>query len=154
MLCNSTEPCILFNRYIQFTIRIGSHSTVNTCPSGDLSHDHLGEVLLTSSCNAGTSWELLKQFDSSSYREPRSGCIFCQLQRIICLCRPRQWLSKKKWYFVSFTQSLPNCMTLWWTMNQVLPNISYFCSICSELNLLHISFLVCCVLVWVSVLYA
>lgn len=69
-----------FGRYLQFTIRVGSHSTTNTCPSPDMSHDRSGEVLLIYSCNAGTTWELLKQFDSIGYREPRysvwNGCIY------------------------------------------------------------------------------
>ncbi|XP_071817155.1 reelin-like isoform X2 [Apostichopus japonicus] len=77
--------------YLQFTIRVGSHSTTNTCPSPDMSHDRSGEVLLMYSCNAGTTWELLKQFYSIGYREPRTVLIALPDEAKGSTCKFRWW---------------------------------------------------------------
>ncbi|KAI1888402.1 hypothetical protein AGOR_G00184780 [Albula goreensis] len=55
-------------RYLQFTLRLGSRSTLSSCPAPD----HPGEgVLLHYSSDNGITWTLLQHYSYQGFHEPR-----------------------------------------------------------------------------------
>lgn len=59
---------MLFSRYLQFNIRVGSNSPVSDCPPPD---DSKEVVILDYSCDGGINWNLLKTFSMKDYRTPQ-----------------------------------------------------------------------------------
>ena len=55
----------MYFRYLQFNIRVGSHSSVSQCPPPDRTKEL---VILDYSCNGGVTWSLLKTFNIFNYR--------------------------------------------------------------------------------------
>lgn len=66
-------------RYLQFTLRLGSRSTLSSCPAPD----QPGEgVLLHYSSDNGITWTLLQHYAYQGFHEPRYLlCLGC-----VCVC--------------------------------------------------------------------
>ncbi|XP_033646479.1 reelin-like isoform X1 [Asterias rubens] len=76
------------SRYLQFTVRIGSHSSVGTCPSSD---DQSEGLLLLYTCNNGIEWQLLKHMEYDGYKTPRGEVIHLPESAKCNACRFRWW---------------------------------------------------------------
>ncbi|KAL8563520.1 hypothetical protein ACOMHN_064345 [Nucella lapillus] len=72
--------------YLQFSIRVGSHSVKSDCPP---SSDGRDVVILEYSCDGGITWTFMKDFAQDYYRIPRSDSVtlpqasrgeFCQFR--------------------------------------------------------------------------
>lgn len=73
-------------RYLQFTLRLGSRSTLSSCPAPD----QPGEgVLLHYSSDNGITWTLLQHYAYQGFHEPRFFlCFECVCVHVMCVCRP------------------------------------------------------------------
>jgi len=70
MYCQLTSAlgCVDCYRYVQFSVRLGSGSSVGSCASPDLDNEM---VLVQATCNAGIDWHLLRQIVASDqYTQP------------------------------------------------------------------------------------
>ncbi|XP_038061332.1 reelin-like [Patiria miniata] len=76
------------SRFLQFTVRIGSHSSIGTCASPD---DQSESLLLFYSCNNGIEWQLLKHMEYNGYKTPRSELIHLPSGAMGPACRFRWW---------------------------------------------------------------
>ncbi|XP_077982491.1 reelin-like [Glandiceps talaboti] len=61
------------SRYLQFTIRLGSYSTVGSCQPSDVITE---SVFVHYSCDTGMQWTLLKVLGFEDYRQPRVETIW------------------------------------------------------------------------------
>ncbi|XP_070192277.1 reelin-like isoform X2 [Littorina saxatilis] len=64
---NTTEAS-----YLQFSIRVGSHSAKSACPP---SSDGADVVMLEYSCDGGVIWNFIKGFPETYYKTPRSDSV-------------------------------------------------------------------------------
>lgn len=68
---------LILCRYLQFTLRLGSRSTLSSCPAPD----QPGEgVLLHYSSDNGITWTLLQHYAYQGFHEPRY--LLC----LVCVC--------------------------------------------------------------------
>lgn len=58
--------------YLQFSIRVGSHSYRSACPP---SADGRDAVVLDYSCDGGVTWQFIKDFHEHLYKKPRSDSV-------------------------------------------------------------------------------
>jgi len=65
-LCS--EACVVCYRYVQYSIRVGSGSSVGRCPRPDSANEL---VIVQSTCNGGIDWQMLQQIEvSEKYTQP------------------------------------------------------------------------------------
>ncbi|XP_070558262.1 reelin-like isoform X2 [Ptychodera flava] len=84
----TTELDTTTSRYLQFTIRLGSRSTLGTCPPPDQVTE---AVLVHYSCNGGIVWTLLKTLDYEEYQEPKVVTIWLPVTAHKASCQFRWW---------------------------------------------------------------
>ena len=77
----------LFNvyvcRYLQFSIRVGSGSSVGSCPTPDADNEL---VIVQFTCNGGIDWHLLQLIEvSDKYTQPM------YVHLMFCTANPIQW---------------------------------------------------------------
>ncbi|XP_022095907.1 reelin-like [Acanthaster planci] len=76
------------SRFLQFTVRIGSQSSIGTCASPD---DQSESLLLFYSCDNGIEWQLLKHMGHNAYKTPRSELVHLPDEAKGPACRFRWW---------------------------------------------------------------
>lgn len=78
-------------RYLQFTLRLGSRSTLSSCPAPD----QPGEgVLLHYSSDNGITWTLLQHYAYQGFHEPRYLTVCVCVHVMCCACDVFHWDTK------------------------------------------------------------